>query len=517
MANIQLFASQRGRMVPKADALNEAGGAAYQRSPEAALALYAATGCLNGTFYSDAATQLAQVLGLCEAVSPEYIAQTALYARKAAYMKDMPALLLAHLAVRDGDLLSKVFDRVIDNGRMLRNFVQIVRSGVVGRKSLGTRPKRLIQRWLENASIDAVMGAAIGEKPSLADVIRMVHPKPKNPEREALYAWLIGKPYKEEILPLKVRELEAFKKEQGDVVPDLPFQYLTALPLKAQHWKDIASRASWQATRMNLNAFARHGVFEDVVLTVHTAAKLRNAEAIQRAKVFPYQLMTAFRASSAAIPSAIVDALQDAMEVATGNVPKVAGKVVVAVDVSGSMQSPVTGFRRGATSTVRCIDVAALIAACLKRVNADARVIPFAEAVRECRLNPRDSVMTQAQQLVALIGGGTKVSAPLIELNKERSEVDLLVLVSDNQSWVDTRASGGTETMRQWEELKQRCPKARMVCIDLQPYATSQAVESMDVLHVSGFTDAVFDLLASVASDGTDARRWVERVEAIAL
>ena len=39
-------------------------------------------------------------------------------------------------------------DRVIDNGKMLRTFIQIVRSGAVGRKSLGTRPKRLVQRWL---------------------------------------------------------------------------------------------------------------------------------------------------------------------------------------------------------------------------------------------------------------------------------------------------------------------------------------------------------------------------------
>jgi 60 kDa SS-A/Ro ribonucleoprotein len=517
MANTQLFASQRGRMAPPANASNEAGGMAYQRSPEAALALYAATGCLNGTFYSDATMQLKQVLGLCEAVSPEYIARTALYARKTAYMKDMPALLLAYLAVRDGELLSKVFDRVIDNGRMLRNFVQIVRSGVVGRKSLGTRPKRLVQRWLEQASIDAVMSAAIGVKPSLADVIRMVHPKPKDAEREALYAWLIGKPYQQGALPTKVRELETFKKEQGNVVPDLPFQYLTSLPLNTQHWKDIASRASWHVTRMNINTFARHGVFEDADAARRTAERLRDAQAIQRARVFPYQLMTAFRASSAAIPSAIVEALQDAMEVATRNVPQVKGRVVVAVDVSGSMQSPVTGFRRGATSIVRCIDVAALIAACLKRVNVDARVIPFAESVRECRLNPRDSVMTQAQQLIGLMGGGTKVSAPLALLNQERSEVDLLVLVSDNQSWVDTRAHGGTETMRQWEELKLRNPHARMVCIDLQPYMTSQIVESTDILHVGGFSDAVFDLLASVASEGTGATRWVERIEAIAL
>lgn len=517
MANAQLFASQPGRLVPKADARNEAGGVAYNRSAEAALALYAATGCLNSTYYSDAALQLRQVLALCETVAPAYIAKVALYARKVAYMKDMPALLLAHLAVRDGDLLDKVFDQVIDNGRMLRNFVQIVRSGVVGRKSLGTRPKRLVQRWLENASVDAVVSAAIGEKPSLADVVRMVHPKPQDAEREALYAWLIGKPYKQEALPGKVRALEAFKKEQGNDVPDLPFQYLTALPLKASHWKDIASRASWQATRMNLNAFARHGVFEDGALTSRLAARLRSEAAIQRARAFPYQLMMAFRASSSGIPAPILEALQDAMEVATRNVPKVDGRVVVAVDVSGSMQAPVTGTRRGATSMVRCIEVAALIAACVKRVNVEAHIIPFAEAVRPCRLNPRDSVMTQAQQLVAMLGGGTKVSAPLEWLNKERCQVDLLVLVSDNQSWVDTRASGGTETMRQWEALKLRCPRARMVCIDLQPYATSQTVENKDVLHVGGFSDAVFDLLASVASDGTDARRWVERIEAIAL
>jgi 60 kDa SS-A/Ro ribonucleoprotein len=517
MASNQLFASQRGRLVPAANAANEADGAAYQRSPKAALALYAATGCLNSTFYSDAGLQLAEVLAMCQAVPAEFVARTAIYARHSACMKDMPALLLAHLAVRDVALLSKVFDRVIDNGRMLRNFVQIMRNGVVGRKSLGTRPKLLVQRWLENASTDAVLSAALGEKPSLADVIRMVHPKPADAEREALYAWLIGKPCKQELLPVKVRELELFKRELGEAVPDLPFQYLTALPLQAQHWKGIASRASWHATRMNLNTFARHGVFEDAGLTRRIAARLRDARAVRRARVFPYQLMMAFRAASAQMPPAIAEALQDAMEVATRQVPKVQGNVVVAVDVSGSMQSPVSGFRRGATTAVRCIEVAALLAACLKRANPDARVLPFAEAVRSCHLNPRDSVMTQAAQLVALLGGGTAVSAPLAALNKERCKVDLLVLVSDNQSWVDARFNRGTETMRQWAVLKQRCPKARMVCIDLQPCMTGQTVESQDVLHVGGFSDAVFDLLADVATEGTGARRWVEHIEAIVL
>ena len=56
-------------------------------------------------------------------------------------MKDMPAALAATLAVWDTALLAQVFGRVIDNGKMLRNFVQIVRSGAMGRKSLGSAPR----------------------------------------------------------------------------------------------------------------------------------------------------------------------------------------------------------------------------------------------------------------------------------------------------------------------------------------------------------------------------------------
>ena len=95
MANITLFSSHRGAQVPATDTRNEAGGSAYTRQPETALALYAATGCLNGTFYASAEEQLDHVLKLGNQVSAEFVAKTAIYARQRGYMKDMPALLLA--------------------------------------------------------------------------------------------------------------------------------------------------------------------------------------------------------------------------------------------------------------------------------------------------------------------------------------------------------------------------------------------------------------------------------------
>ena len=81
-----------------------------------------------------------------------FVARAALYGRRESHMKDLPALLCAVLSVRSPGLLAEVFDRVIDTPRMLRNFVQIMRSGVVGRVSLGTLPKRCVRQWLESRS-----------------------------------------------------------------------------------------------------------------------------------------------------------------------------------------------------------------------------------------------------------------------------------------------------------------------------------------------------------------------------
>lgn len=517
MANITLFNSHRGAHVPATDAHNEAGGAAYARHPESALALYAATGCLNGTFYASAEEQLDHVLKLGSEVSAQFVAKTAIYARQRGHMKDMPALLLAMLTTRDAKALEAAFPQVVDNGRMLRNFVQIVRSGRIGRKSLGSLPKRLVRTWLENASVEQLLAAAIGSKPSLGDVIKMVHPKPADAERATLYAWLIGKSYDEAALPEKVRAYERFKRSPHASIPSLPFQYFTSLPLDVKHWTQLAHASSWQTLRMNLNTFARHGVFDNQRTVLTIAKRLREPAEIRKARVMPYQLLTAYYAASQTMPEPIVDALQDAMEVATRQVPSLHGNVVVAVDVSGSMGSPVTGYRKGSTTVARCVDVAALIAACIQRNHRAARIMPFDTQVRDLRLNARDSVMTQAKQLASLCGGGTAVSAPLVQLNKEKAKVDLLVLVSDNESWRDTRAGGATATMQQWAAIKARCPDARMICIDLQPNATSQTVESPDVLHVGGFSDAVFDLLAVFAAQGGGATRWVERIASIPL
>ena len=514
MANTTLFQSIKNCFT-KTDTYNEAGGIAYTLTPKQQLAQLAATGCLNNTFYADAQSQLDQVLKLAESLDAEFIAKTAVYARQKGFMKDMPALLLAVLAQKDVNMLARVFDQVVDNGKMLRNFAQIIRSGAVGRKSFGNRPKKLMQTWLLTATEKQLLNAAVGNSPSLADVVKMVHPKPREAWRAAWFAWLIGKPYDREALPPITRAFEDYKQSREGELPNVPFQMLTALDLNSGDWAQIARNGSWQQVRQNLNTFLRHEVFVKSKNIKMVAEKLRDETAIARARVLPYQLLTAYQATSEQMPFEIREALQDAMETAVQNVPAIQGKVVVCPDVSGSMHSPVTGYRGSASTKTRCIDIAALVSAAMLRTNPQARVIPFEQITVNVKLNPRDSIMTNAEKLANIGGGGTTCSAPLAMLNREKADVDLVVIVSDNESWADDSQQWGATTslMKEWNILKQRCPEAKLVCLDIQPYTKAQARNRQDILNIGGFSDQVFSLIGSFAERGMGTDFWVEEIE----
>jgi 60 kDa SS-A/Ro ribonucleoprotein len=55
----------------------------------------------------------------------------------------------------------------------------------------------------------------------------------------------------------------------------------------------------------------------------------------------------------------------------------------------------------------------------------------------------------------------------------------------------------------------------KLVCIDIQPYGSSQAPERDDILNIGGFSDAVFNVVSSFLS--SDAGRFVPEVESIEL
>ena len=504
MANKTLFNNRASKVRPT-NTRNKAGGRAYKFTSVHALCQYAVTGTFHNVFYATAKEQLTEVQKLVSDCDSETIAKVAIYAHEQGKMKDVPAYLLAVLtARRENELLRVAFPRVITNVKMLLNYVQFIRSGVTGRRSFGSAPKKLIQNWLNSKNGKQLMMASIGHaNPSLADVIKMARPKPQDATQDNMFAYLIGKNYDLEALHPVVQQFEAFKKDNSNELPDLPFRALTNCGLTPEHWKQIAQNMPWNTLRMNLNMLHRNGVFNDVNLTQQLAAKLADAESVRKFNAFPYQLLTAYQ-NTKDVPVAMQNALQDALEVATENVPDFGKSVAVAIDISGSMGGCATG---AGVTTAR--DVAALMGACVLRKNQTANVFGWDTRIHTMRLNPRDTVITNCRNL-SLPGGGTDASVGLQHLNNKGARHDVVIYVSDNQSWYDPNgksrgwgwSSSGTTMAKEWEAYRRRVKGAKLVCIDVQPYGDSQVPDDHNVLNIGGFSDAIWPAIDAFVKRG---------------
>lgn len=574
MANRNIFKSAPpGGLAPATNTTNEAGGRAYKRSDKGILAQYASTGCIGSTYYISAQDQLKTTLDLAAKVDSDFLAKTAIYAREQGHMKDMPALLTAILfsriktastpAERDQARLAFTasFGRCIDNGKMLKNFVQIVRSGVVGRKALASSVvKKMIQAWFDGHTDEQLVHNSIGSDPSLVDVIRLARVNPRTPARRALFKWLAGvKPgekdrqgfgYEPQDLPQLIKDYEAWKSTDASArgkAPKVPFQMLTSVDLGEKGWEQILRDATWNQTRQSLNSFLRNGAFKKAELVDLVAQRLQDKDLVARSKTFPYQLMTAYNAISSnhEMPMKVKLAVQAALDASLANIPEIPGKVVVCPDMSGSMNAAVTGNRdnesigqsarrfgvtQGATSVVRCRDVAALVsAAILRKMPATTTVLPFSDHVDNVALNPLDSLATNTQKLAALPAGGTDCSLPLKKLNDEGSKADVVIYLSDNESWINQRGQtthltswmGHTEPstglMAQWTEFKRKNPKAKLICIDLAPNPSAQVIERDDIMSIGGWSDTCFSIIADFVRSGNSGEIWVDRIEAVPL
>ncbi|HNE90232.1 MAG TPA: RNA-binding protein, partial [Agitococcus sp.] len=93
----------------------------------------------------------------------------------------------------------------------------------------------------------------------------------------------------------------------------------------------------------------------------------------------------------------------------------------------------------------------------------------------------------------------------------------VVIFVSDNESWLRNKPYVASETMRQWAEIKKRNPKAKLICIDIQPYASTQAADSEDILNIGGFSDEVFKLIGLFANNQLSANHWVEVIDKVEL
>ncbi len=197
---------------------------------------------LNATFYAERARPARRHAGAAQTVEPEFLAKTAIYARERGYMKDMPALLLAWPVARADPTLFEPRFRPRDRQR--QDAAHLRADHAVGRDG----PQ--VARHAAEADGPGLAGAGGGR-----EILRAVGrarpvagrrdqdgaPEAGDASREALYGYLIGKPYDVAALPEVVAGVRGVQaRSVAARVPDVPFQMLTALPLAKEQWAQIA-------------------------------------------------------------------------------------------------------------------------------------------------------------------------------------------------------------------------------------------------------------------------------------
>jgi hypothetical protein len=345
-------------------------------------------------FYEDGQSIAERIVQAAEKVTPKALASIAIEAREVFNLRHAPLLLLEVLSrTGKGDaLVADTVYRVIQRADELGELVAIHHK-LGGKKMIPAQMRKGLARAFTKFDEYGLAKYDRDTVVKLRDVLRLVRPTPADETQSALWK------------RVKDREL---------TVPDTWEVALSGGADKKEAFKRLLRerKLGYLALLRNLRNMAQAGVDEALVRDAILARK----GGAQR--VFPFRYVAAARAAPQFEPY-----LDQALQAAIGEMPKLAGKTIVLVDVSGSMDT-----RLSRKSDMTRMDAAAALGAIVSADNL--RLFTFSDDVVE--VPPRRGMAGVDAIVRSLPHGSTNLGAALAKIGKIRH--DRLIVVTDEQS-----------------------------------------------------------------------------------
>lgn len=479
---------------------NYEGANAYALNP--ALALYATvvTASLSDQFYETAPDRLARIRELVAQNDPYFVAQLAVYAREKMHLRSVPLVLaveLARLHAGDG-LVGRLVSRVVQRADEITELLACYQSanGRTGTKRLNRLSKQ-VQRGLADAfnRFDAYQFAKYDRAAAvrLRDALFLVHPKAKSPAQQAVFdqiaADTLPTPYTWET------ELSALGQRGFDSEAARQAAFRST-------WEDLifSGKVGYMALLRNLRNILEAGVSREAV--AHVGRVLGNAHAVANSRQLPFRFLSAYRevkAVQSGHAALLLDALERAVAHAAANLRgfDASTRVVLAADVSGSMQRPVS-----ARSTVQNYDVGLVLAMLLQSRCAHVVTGMFGDRWKAIQV-PRTNILANVEEFhrrQGEVGYATNGHLVVQDLLDRRVVVDKVMLFTDCQLW-DSHTGNQTGLAAVWRRYKTLAPQARLYLFDLAGYGhVPLRVNDADVTFIAGWSDKIFDVLAALES-----------------
>ncbi|HTW82934.1 MAG TPA: TROVE domain-containing protein [Candidatus Sulfotelmatobacter sp.] len=347
------------------------------------------------------------------------------------------------------------------------------------------------------------------------DVFRLAHPLAGDAERAALYAWIVaGTVPSEEFRELALLRAHAQAKAfadadalacaelvRGSGLPReaLPSEWLRE-PLV---WDALLPTLPMTALLRNLATLTRVGLLTPKAPeTAQVAQRLTEASALRTTRVHPIAILAALetyrsgksvRGSTTWTPvKSIVDALETAFALSFAHVEPSGARMLVALDVSGSMGSGEIAGIPGITPRV----AAAAMAVTHVRTEARVHVMAFSEKFVPFPIRRDEPIRSVVARTNALPFMATDCALPMLYALEKRLEIDLFVIYTDNETWFGNVHPD--EALRRYRERTGIRAKLAVVGMTATGFTIADP-DDAGMLDVVGFDAAAPALIAGFA------------------
>jgi hypothetical protein len=492
------------------------GGAGFERTPESELFLLAATNMVGeDTFYESAAVRDGRFAHLVDHVTktnPQWIQGFVPYLRNTLQMRSASIVLAAEYVKAGGPngraVVNSAMSRADEPAEMLgywmsrygRKLPAAVKRGIADAAS---------RLYTERAAL-RYDGLSRGIR--MADVIELVHPKPRmtheggGPWQTALFRYLLDKRHHPEgtnppPLLKRIVEDEALRAAPEDTRRALlkagavaeagwSWERLSGwLPggMDAEAWEHIIPQMGYMAKLRNLRNFDDAGVSDEVKDAIR--AELADPEAVAKSRQFPFRFFSAYKFA----PSVEwAKTLETALELSCQNIPELSGRSLILIDISGSMQAPMSNRGQVMRYEVGALFAAATAKKCEKVDVGLFANEPIAHPVKGSVLRYVESV----NQKIGVVGYGTNIHGSLAQMYNGH---DRVIIFSDEAA----------------HDCYQQAVQAQIPVLhvfNLGGYRTATIPSGPGRYSYGGFTDATFVLMSLLEQGDNAVWPWMTEV-----
>ncbi|TDW48875.1 TROVE domain-containing protein [Flavobacterium sp. 270] len=466
---------------------------------------------LSASFYEKDTTRLERIKNLIQKSNPVFVAKLAVYARNEMHMRSVPLVLVVELAkIYSGDsLISKMITNVIqraDEITELLAYYQMAndRNGV---KKLNRLSKQ-VQKGLAVSfnKFDEYQFAKYNRDGAvkLKDALFLVHPKAKDEVQQNLFNKIVNNtlqtPYTWETELSQLGQIKFYNE-------------LEKQKAFTQKWEELidSNKIGYMALMRNLRNIVEANVSGTHIMKV--CGYLTNEKAVLNSKQLPFRFLAAYRElkdMNSKYISTVLDALETAVMISAQNIKgfDVNTSVVVACDVSGSMQQPISP-----KSKVLLYDIGLMLGMLMQSRCQNVVSGMFGDRWKIINM-PKRSVLSNVNEYYKRegeVGYATNGYLVLEDLISRNEIVDKVMLFTDVQMWNSNQTKDSFSNS--WNRYKKMAPNAKLYLFDLAGYGQQPInIEKNDVHLIAGWSDKVFDVLHAL-EETKSALNYINRIE----